>query len=118
MNFHGGPSMPPWQSAWSPAGYSRGASTHEQAREQINSAAADDPQGRWLQRVRDPAPQSRSATLWPTTENKPDFGGEARVVGWKITEEDRAAFERISTSEGNGMSDTPTVDAFKAALSE
>lgn len=37
--------------------------------------------------------------LWPTTEDMPDFGGDARAVGWVITDEGRGAFHRISSSE-------------------
>lgn len=36
--------------------------------------------------------------LWPNSENKPDFGGDSRAVGWVITEEGLDAFRRISTS--------------------
>lgn len=40
----------------------------------------------------------RFGYLWPTVEDKPDFGGNDRAFGWKITEEGREAFRRISTS--------------------
>jgi hypothetical protein len=38
----------------------------------------------------------RLGYLFPTVEGKPDFGGKARAVGWRITEEGRAVFQRIS----------------------